>query len=413
MNGKRAAVIVQRWYPGVTGGSEQLAFAYTQYLKEVCDVDLITTTAKDALTWQNELDPGESEAEGVRVLRFPVVRERDAHWHELHRLLLQAHHVQQSEPVPESYNYFTDTRPPFPWTAALQEEWIRRQGPHSPELVAQLQARAREYDALIFVTYLYAPTYFGSRDLVHPNMLLVPTLHDEVPAHFPVFREMSRRFRACLWNTETERDVGARLWNNATAEQHLVSMGLHTEPATPDRIADARKRYANDEPYLLYSGRIDTGKGCDHMLDFFLQWRAQNNTSHRLILTGALHDLALPSGDAVRYAGFVPEADKFALMAGADAFLMPSRNESLSIVTLEAMAQNTPFLAHGDSPVLMEHLRRAGGGGAAFLDAPTFSARLNEIIGAPEEYRGKGRQYVLDHFAHASVRQRLFSALGW
>ncbi len=411
MNAKRAAVIVQRWYPGVTGGSEQLAFAYTQYLKEDYDVDLITTCAKDALTWKNEIDPGEDEVHGVRILRFPVLRERDAYWHELHRLLIRTHHVQQSEPVPESYNYFKDIPPAFFWTAALQEEWIRRQGPHSPDLVAYLRHNAAAYDVLIFVTYLYAPTYFGSRDLNHANVLLVPTLHDEIPAHFPVFRDMSRRFRRCLWNTETERELGARLWNNPSHEQHLVSMGLDTEHAPAESIAAVRRRYANDEPYVLYSGRIDAGKGCDHMLEFFLRWRTRRNAQQRLILTGALHDLLLPKDDAVRYAGFVPEADKLALMAGADAFLIPSVNESLSIVTLEAMAQGTPVLLNADGQVLMEHLRRAGGGAAAYHDANSFAAQLDEILAVPGQFRGQARQYVVENFAHDSVRQRLIKAV--
>ena len=38
-------------------------------------------------------------------------------------------------------------------------------------------------------------------------------------------------------------------------------------------------------PYLLYCGRIDSSKGCDRLLDWFRQWKQQNPSPVRLVLT--------------------------------------------------------------------------------------------------------------------------------
>ena len=84
-------------------------------------------------------------------------------------------------------------------------KWLEMQGPWSPALKDYLVKHHRAYDALIFFTYLYAPTVLGLR--VDPGRsILVPTAHDEPAIHLGIYKEMFRLPAAMAYNTEVERE---------------------------------------------------------------------------------------------------------------------------------------------------------------------------------------------------------------
>ena len=58
--------------------------------------------------------------------------------------------------------------------------------------------------------------------------------------------------------------------------------------------------------------------------------------------------------------------------------MVPSKYESLSLLTLEALAQGTPVLANGESDVLVGHVCRSGAG-RTYSDADSFAAGLEAI----------------------------------
>ena len=60
----------------------------------------------------------------------------------------------------------------------------------------------------------------------------------------------------------------------------------------------------------------------------------------------------------VKHYDNIRKEEKLNLMSGASFFVMPSPNESFSIVTLEAMAQKTPVLASSGSEAVVEHIRK-------------------------------------------------------
>src|SRR5262249_16127247 len=70
--GPGVGVIVQRYGPEVTGGAEAHARQIVDRLSPHWELRVLTSCAVDHLSWANALPAGESEVDGVPVVRFPT-----------------------------------------------------------------------------------------------------------------------------------------------------------------------------------------------------------------------------------------------------------------------------------------------------------------------------------------------------
>jgi hypothetical protein len=65
--------------------------------------------------------------------------------------------------------------------------WLEQQGPWCPALIEYLNRNHRQYEALIFFTYLYAPTVLGL-EIDPSRSILVPTAHDEPAIKLSIYK---------------------------------------------------------------------------------------------------------------------------------------------------------------------------------------------------------------------------------
>jgi glycosyltransferase involved in cell wall biosynthesis len=384
----RIAIVVQRWAPDMVGGSEALAWQYAELLGDDFEVDLLTSTALDYVTWANALPEGAERVGKVTVRRFATAFTRGEYFFTLDRKL-------RADFSSGALAGHAATR----WTTALQEELIKAQGPWCPGLLAHLEENRDAYAAVVLTTYLYPTSYFASCRFDARRLLMAPTLHDEPMAHLPAYARYRERIARFLWLTNAERDLARRLWGVDAGE--VIGMTLDAASATPA---------AMPHPYLLYCGRIDALKGVDQLLAWFALYRAARpHRDLRLVLTGK-DALGLRSMPNVEFLGFVSEERKLALMAGALAFVQPSRYESFSIVALEAMAQGTPIVVNGHCAPLAEHVV-ASGSGSAYRDRAEFDAALDALAEASPGQRAqeaqRARAYVAERYRREQVRKRL------
>jgi glycosyltransferase involved in cell wall biosynthesis len=366
------AFVVQRYGEGITGGSESLARAVAERLAGEYRISVFTSCARDYVTWRNELPQGTELLGGVSVRRFPAERERD----------LDAFNA-FAEPL-----YGSSARRP-----ADEHEFLARQGPEVPRLVEALQAEKDRYAAVVFFTYLYYPTYWGLA-AAPERSALVPTTHDEPPLRFSIYREVFARPRALGFLTPAEEALVRQRFDVGPRHTVLAGMGVDV-PAAPD-VPAFRRSHGLDNPYAIYAGRIDSGKGCAEMLAHHERYRREwPEAPLDLVLIGRLA-MPEPRQDGVRYLGFLPEAEKAAALAGARAVVCPSPFESLSIALLEALALGTPGLVNARSEVLKEHCVRSGASlfyqdadeyGEA-MDLQARDERLHAALAA------SGRRYV-------------------
>lgn len=389
----KVAIVVQRCHPDIAGGSETLAWHYATLLRDNYQVEVLTTTAFDTAEWANTLPEGAETKDGVKTIRFPVTIGRSHYWSGLHRRLMEA--LQPFAPTKDS------SVPRLEWTIALQEEFIRHQGPYSAPLMQFIRQRWQDYRSIIFITYLYPTTYFGLQQLPAGRALFVPTLHDEIPAYLPVYKDAAHRAGELIWLTAAEQRVGQRLWGDVNGR--IVSMAIESELREPQWAV---------APYLLYCGRVDPNKGCQELFEYFITYKKSRPGNLRLIITG-IADMPIPAHDEIEFRGFVNAEEKFRLMAGAELFVAPSPNESFSIVTLEAMAQTTPVLANSASGVLADHVNDSGAG-RVFNDYPSFAHALDELSQSHEtctKMGEMGRKYVLSRYRTENVREKLIAAV--
>jgi glycosyltransferase involved in cell wall biosynthesis len=373
----RLAVVVPRYGPDLGGGAEGLARWAATWLARRNDVTVLTTCAHDYRTWADHYPPGRTVDHDVAVRRFPVAAPR----------------------VPERFDR---------WYAAARRgelgieglvRWMREQGPHSPALLDALDREGGGYDAVLFVPYLYATTWEGL-PLVADRSLLIPALHDEPPAAFPIMDRTFRLARGIAFSTPEERDFCRARFGRLRACTRLVGSGLDLPPALESR-APAR-------PYVLYLGRIDPSKGCADLVRLHRAAVRAHDAVPRLVMAGR-RAMAVAEESWLDVRGFVDEDEKHALLAGATALVLPSPYESLSVAVLEAWAHGRPVIVNGRSPVLVGQVRRAAGG-LWYDDWAEYGECVARLAGDPDtagRLGRQGRRYARGRFRPGAVGRRL------
>lgn len=359
------AIVVQRYGEHVTGGAEAHARQVALRLAVHADVEVLTSCATDHLTWANELPAGVERDGPVRVERFASAGART----------MRAFNRLSDELLGRAQDLVAETR------------WIAEQGPLLPGLLDALSARRTAYDGFVFFTALYAPTVFGL-PLVSERALLVPTAHDEPPLRLSLFADAFERPRALLCNTPEEIELVQRLFPRA-ARARVVGVGV--EPLVGD-AQRFRTRFGVASPYLLYLGRVEVGKGVGELLRAYARLREALRGDAPALLVAGEGPMRIRA-PGVRLLGRISEQEKWDALAGAAAVCVPSRYESLSLVTLEALAAGTPVLGQAASPVIAGQLHRSQGG-VAYEDDAGFLEGYRRACEGRDGFATRGRAFA-------------------
>ncbi len=379
----RIAFVIQRYGLEVVGGAETLARQVAERLTQHFTVEAITTCALELTTWANHYPPGETTLDGVLVRRFRTDQPRH----------------------PQFDRIYAELEGNSQRTILDEIEWMKAQGPYSTDLLRYLRSAAEDYDLLIFVGYLYFQTYFGLQ--IAPNRaILVPTTHDEPPLYYNIFNTVFSLPRGFIFLSYEEQQLARRRFNLPAVTPQAVIGGGITIPSHVD-VKAFQHKYGIDSPYVLYAGRIDSSKQCDVLFQWFKRYRQEQHMNVSLLCSGRL-DMPLPPGDDIRYLGMLPEDEKFAAMAGARAFIMPSSWESFSIASLEAWSVSTPVLANAASAVVRGHCQRSNGG-LYYSSYDEFVACLNLLLSrldVRQRLGQSGLDYVQNNYRWEIVEKR-------
>jgi glycosyltransferase involved in cell wall biosynthesis len=440
----KIAFIVQRYGADILGGSEYHCRLIAERMAQRHQVDVLTTCARDYITWKNEYPEGTDRIRGVNVRRFANARTREI----------------------EAFNRYSDWIFNYAHTDQDEMSWLEQQGPWCPALLEHLERQHRTYDVLIFFTYLYAPTLLGMK-IAPTRSILVPTAHDEPAIRLRLYQDLFKQGKAFAYNTDVERRFLNRTFEIHALAEETIGCGVDLPQARPyprpvdelaavgsgggrdrhrsgrgdrDRTRDAdapsrdrerpttspeeeeaadaddpesgtgnrkvmrgrgevfRRRHRLYGPILLYGGRIDPGKGCEELFQHFNAY-VKDDGHATLALMGAKL-MPLPEDPSVRFAGLLSEQERAEALEAATVVVVPSPYESLSLLALESFAVGTPVLANGRSEVLVEHVRKSNAG-LYYGDQDEFVETLKLLL-ADDRLRAamgrNGRAYVKQNY---------------
>jgi len=129
-----------------------------------------------------------------------------------------------------------------------------------------------------------------------------------------------------------------------------------------------------------------------------------------LVLAGK-DAIGIPKHRKIVYLGFVSEEEKASLLCRAKFLIMPSPYESLSLVTLEAMACGTPVLVNGECDVLKGHCIRSNAG-LWYQDYDEFKECTQYLLGNDQirvQLGGKREEIILKIIIDGTISSKSFS----
>jgi glycosyltransferase involved in cell wall biosynthesis len=362
----KLACVIHRFGADFGGGSEAHCRQVAGHLAATHDVTIVTSCARDHVTWKNHYPAGESFAGALRVRRFPVARSRN-----LVRFREISDHVFAGRA-----------------TAGEQEQWFRENGPETPALIEFLGRHGSDYDIVLFWTYRYYHTYFGL-PLVADRAVLVPTAEDDPLVHIDALRPLFSVPIGYIFLTPEEAELLARRVPPATPS---CIIGCGIDPPRGSANLERVREAGVAEPFALYLGRIDPNKGCETLLHHFQRYVRSGGPGRgvQLVMAGSAN-MPMPDHPSVRVLGFVDDAMREALLSKASVLLMPSPFESLSMVLLEAWNHGVPALVNARCHVLRGQILRADGG-LYYRTAMEFAGALDFLLGHAAIARRLGEQ---------------------
>ena len=409
------AFVTPRYGADIPAGAEHACRLLAEKVCERHDVDVLTTCARDPLTWKNEYSEASDRVRGVLVRRFAVNQARDDAFLQL------------------SARMFAE-----PHSRADEQDWVRGLGPLSPGLIDYLKRQNRSYDAVVFFSLYHATTVHGiaaapERSVVFPYLRLDPALR------FSIWSEVLGSARAVGYLSAAERRLTRGCLRLLPATEEVVGMGVdmpaqqtyprrQQDPAdsisedddegaatpetaqAPDYLAGRgipfRRRHRLYGPFALYGGRVEPDNGCEEMLEYFDGFAAADGNA-ALVLMG-VKLMKVPEEPYIRMAGIIPDRERMIAYEAAEVTLAPDPDDLLAQPVLESLAVGTPVLASARNEAAVEHCRRANAGlyyatREEFVESLRLimtNTRLRERLGE------NGRQYIRQYHRWEAVMGR-------
>jgi glycosyltransferase involved in cell wall biosynthesis len=136
----------------------------------------------------------------------------------------------------------------------------------------------------------------------------------------------------------------------------VVYPSVHTIKPTDEMILMTRSTYNLKRPYILTVGKLEPRKNTIRLIDAFVKSNLYKEMD--LVVVGSQgwgdvthQELPQEVDETIKFVGYVPDNELFALYGSATLFAMPSLYEGFGYPVIEAMASGCPVAASKTSSV--------------------------------------------------------------
>jgi glycosyltransferase involved in cell wall biosynthesis len=179
----------------------------------------------------------------------------------------------------------------------------------------------------------------------------------------------------------------------------LIPNGINQKDFISDDAGIFRSKYGiNNHPFILFIGRLHSIKGPDLLLRAFSYVHEKFKKMHLVFAgpdNGMLKELKVMADtfelrEYVHFIGYIGGVEKSRAYHAAELVVIPSRQEAMSIVVLEAGISGTPVLI--TDACGFDEVENIGGGRVVSATVEGLSEGLVEMLGAESNLESKGRK---------------------
>ncbi len=188
----------------------------------------------------------------------------------------------------------------------------------------------------------------------------------------------------------------------------VIPNGIDPKDFKSSDVDNFRRKFGlNDSPFILFVGRLNAIKGPDLLLYAFSNLNETFNDYHLVFAGpdgGMLSELKNKSEEMeiahrVHFTGYLGGEEKSSAFLATSLLAIPSRQEAMSIVVLEAGIMGTPVLLTDQCG--LDEVERIEGGRVVSASVDGLQNGLLEMLKDPDKLKSMGtnlKRHVIDNY---------------
>ena len=408
---EKICFLVCQYGKEVNGGAEYHCRMLAERLVDDYEVDVLTSKTINYSTFEPYYTNEKESLNGVNILRFdcePYNADVHQNWRKKTKFSRKIRRNLYRLGILET---LSNIIPKWDLGIENEEKLFQTHGFYSVKLLKYLEEHKDDYKAIILFSYVYPHTVFGARIAPHKT-LLIPTVHNEGDVFRSVHTHVFTSVKHIGFNTEEEKHLTQRIFGKNISPNSILAVGVETEFETEISKDFLEEKFQIPDKYIHYFGRV-CGSKMDKLIPWFISYKKKHPSNLKLVLTGRLFQERIEHPDIV-FTGFVTDEEKISLIKNATLIVNPSKNESLSLLLLEAMNLGKTVLVNGKSDVLVGHAKKSGHATEAYFNENDFHQKVHKYFSNPdllEKNKSKAKEYVQNHYSWPLIMERLKNLL--